>query len=70
MKIAAALLLCSPLVLAGCGLKGPLYLPDKPGEVVTRGPRSDQAPTDPGTESPPATEPSSGPDTPEPPQQP
>jgi predicted small lipoprotein YifL len=23
-------------VLAGCGQKGPLYLPDKGGEVVTR----------------------------------
>lgn len=24
------------LTLAGCGLKGPLYLPEKPGEVTTR----------------------------------
>jgi len=24
------------LALTGCGQKGPLYLPDKPGDVVTR----------------------------------
>jgi predicted small lipoprotein YifL len=70
MKIAGALLLCISMVLAGCGLKGPLYLPDKPGEVVTRGPRSDQAPAEQGTEPPPAAEPSNGPDMPEPPKQP
>jgi predicted small lipoprotein YifL len=32
-SFAAALLLVG---LAGCGQKGPLYLPDKGGEVVTR----------------------------------
>jgi predicted small lipoprotein YifL len=26
----------SALALAGCGLKGPLYMPEKPGEVTTR----------------------------------
>jgi predicted small lipoprotein YifL len=31
-----ALVLLTGLTLAGCGQKGPLYLPDSPGEVVTR----------------------------------
>jgi len=31
-----AALLVAVAVLAGCGQKGPLYLPDKGGEVVTR----------------------------------
>jgi predicted small lipoprotein YifL len=33
-------------VIAGCGQKGPLYLPDKGGEVVTRpgGGQATQAP--------------------------
>jgi predicted small lipoprotein YifL len=39
------------LVLAGCGLKGPLALPEKPGDVTVR----------PGPSTPPATAPSSGP---------
>ena len=26
------------VALGGCGLKGPLYLPEKPGEVVVRPP--------------------------------
>ena len=30
------LLLVAAITLAGCGQKGPLYLPDKGGEVVTR----------------------------------
>jgi predicted small lipoprotein YifL len=33
MNILMALLV---MVLAGCGQKGPLYLPDEGGEVVTR----------------------------------
>jgi predicted small lipoprotein YifL len=31
-----AVLMAAGTVLAGCGQKGPLYLPDKGGEVVTR----------------------------------
>lgn len=31
-----ALALALATVLAACGQKGPLYLPEKPGEVVTR----------------------------------
>ena len=31
-----AVLMAAVVVLAGCGQKGPLYLPDKGGEVVTR----------------------------------
>jgi predicted small lipoprotein YifL len=29
-------LACLVLALPGCGKKGPLYLPEEPGEVVTR----------------------------------
>jgi predicted small lipoprotein YifL len=29
-------LACLLLALPGCGKKGPLYLPDEPGDVVTR----------------------------------
>jgi predicted small lipoprotein YifL len=29
-------LACVLIALTGCGKKGPLYLPDEPGEVVTR----------------------------------
>lgn len=71
MKTAGALLLCVPLVLAGCGLKGPLYLPDKPGEVVTRGPQDATARPEAGTEPPPAAESSTAPpQAPETPKQP
>lgn len=31
-----AVLMVAVAALAGCGQKGPLYLPDKGGEVVTR----------------------------------
>jgi predicted small lipoprotein YifL len=37
MKAATCLLIvCGSLVAAGCGQKGPLYLPDKNASVVTR----------------------------------
>jgi predicted small lipoprotein YifL len=43
--------LAAALAVAGCGLKGPLYLPEKPGPVTTRpGPA---APA--GATAPPAT---------------
>ena len=31
-----ALIVCGSVVIAGCGQKGPLYLPDKNASVVTR----------------------------------
>ena len=43
-----AVLMAAVAVLAGCGQKGPLYLPDKGGEVVTR-PGGGQAPQQPST---------------------
>ena len=36
MVVRFAVLMAAVTVLAGCGQKGPLYLPDKGGEVVTR----------------------------------
>ncbi len=35
-KVLAAVGVAGLFVLAGCGQKGPLYLPDQGGEVVTR----------------------------------
>ena len=43
-----AVLMAAVAMLAGCGQKGPLYLPDKGGEVVTR-PGGGQAPQQPST---------------------
>lgn len=50
----AATVIAVALALAGCGLKGPLYLPEKPGPVTTRpGPESATPPaTDPAEPSP------------------
>ena len=42
-----ALTACAALLLAGCGQKGPLYLPDKGGTVVTRAPAQAPAPAAP-----------------------
>jgi predicted small lipoprotein YifL len=36
MAVRFAALIAAGAMLAGCGQKGPLYLPDKGGEVVTR----------------------------------
>jgi predicted small lipoprotein YifL len=41
------------VALTGCGLKGPLYLPEKPGEIVIR---PAPAAADPAVPSPPAAE--------------
>ena len=55
------LVLCAAMVtlLAGCGQKGPLYMPDQGGEVVTRpsGQQSQSPETapQPSTQSPQAT---------------
>jgi predicted small lipoprotein YifL len=35
-RLIVALLAAGLLALAGCGLKGPLYLPEKTGNVVVR----------------------------------
>jgi len=60
-----ALLACSLVLLAGCGQKGPLYLPEQTGEVVTRPaqtpPADGQAPNTPQTVDSPQ-----GPDNPAP----
>jgi predicted small lipoprotein YifL len=49
-----ALLACAVAALAGCGQKGPLYLPEQTGEIVTRPaqtppPPDGQAPNTPQT---------------------
>jgi predicted small lipoprotein YifL len=56
-----AVLMAAVAVLAGCGQKGPLYLPDKGGEVVTRPGGQAQQPGPTGTQTQPsgtATQPS------------
>jgi predicted small lipoprotein YifL len=62
MVVRFAVLMATVAVLAGCGQKGPLYLPDKGGEVVTRpggGAAQQQAPQSqpPGTQAAPASPP-------------
>jgi predicted small lipoprotein YifL len=53
-----ALLIGSALLLvAGCGQKGPLYMPDKGGEVVTRPAGQTQSTQSPETAPQPATQP-------------
>lgn len=56
LSFAGALL----LGLAGCGQKGPLYLPDKGGEVVTR-PAGQQTQQSPETAPQPSTQPQPNP---------
>ncbi len=60
---AIALASAAALQLAACGQKGPLYLPDQGGEVVTRpggqtqsSPSTETAPQ-PATQTPPQTQP-------------
>lgn len=38
--------------LAGCGQKGPLYLPEQPGEIVTRPTQTPEAAPPPAPEAP------------------
>ena len=38
------LVLALATALAGCGQKGPLYLPEKPGQIVTRPTQTPPAP--------------------------
>jgi predicted small lipoprotein YifL len=60
-----ALAACAAL-LAGCGQKGPLYLPERPGEIVTR-PATDSPPIDSEAPNTPQTVDSpQGPDNPAP----
>jgi predicted small lipoprotein YifL len=59
LPVAIAAAACT--LLGGCGLKGPLYLPEKTGEIVTRPaqapPESGTAPNSPQTvDSPPSGE--------------
>jgi predicted small lipoprotein YifL len=65
MRRRAAASLCALAVAAsGCGLKGPLYLPEKPGEVVVRpAPATTQpaTPAEPTTAPPPPQAPPTGP---------
>jgi predicted small lipoprotein YifL len=65
MRIAKSVAIAgaAAVLLAACGQKGPLYLPDQGGEVVTRpggqtqsAPSSESAPQ-PSTETPPQTKP-------------
>jgi predicted small lipoprotein YifL len=67
MGKSAVLMVAAAVMLAGCGQKGPLYLPDKGGTVVTRpgggqarqpdsqpqsSPRSEQSPPSPADAQP------------------
>ena len=59
-KIIAIAGLSAAALLAGCGQKGPLYLPDQGGEVVTRPGGQNQSPSpetapQPSTQTPPDT---------------
>jgi predicted small lipoprotein YifL len=62
-------LLATALALGGCGLKGPLYLPEKSGDVVIRGPASPEPPADAGPTGG-TTVPAEGPASPPDPQNP
>jgi len=53
-------LLALATALAGCGLKGPLYLPEKSREVIIRPAPGTPAEAATPTEAPPATEPATG----------
>jgi predicted small lipoprotein YifL len=59
-KIVAMGVLSAAALLAACGQKGPLYLPDQGGEVVTRPGGQSQSPSpetapQPATQTPPDT---------------
>jgi predicted small lipoprotein YifL len=48
------LIVCASAPLAGCGMKGPLYLPDKNASVVTRPANSGATNSAPGAQPAPA----------------
>ena len=51
-RAGVGVVLAATLALAGCGQKGPLYLPEKPGAVVTAPPPPPAAPGQPPQPSP------------------
>ena len=51
-RAGVGVVLAAMLALAGCGQKGPLYLPEKPGAVVTAPPPPPAAPGQPPQPSP------------------
>jgi len=57
MRSIATMTLLATATLAGCGQKGPLYLPDKGGEVVTRPAGQTQQSPSPETAPQPSTQP-------------
>jgi predicted small lipoprotein YifL len=61
MKRAWPLLALAALAAGGCGQKGPLYLPDKGGRVVTSAPAATQAQPAPPATAPPAATPEAAP---------
>jgi predicted small lipoprotein YifL len=64
----AALMAAIALLLSGCGQKGPLYLPDANGAVVTSGPAAATPAPPPATAQPKKpTDPSDPDQTPPPP---
>ena len=54
-------LLALATALAGCGLKGPLYLPEKSREVIIRPAPATPSEAPPPTEVPPAADPAGNP---------
>jgi predicted small lipoprotein YifL len=64
-RLARSLILVMVTILPGCGQKGPLYLPDSGGEVITR---PTQTPPEPAPTPPPSSPaPQSSQDEPKPP---
>jgi len=61
MKRAWPLLALAALAAGGCGQKGPLYLPDKGGRVVTSAPAATQAQPAPPATAPAAATPEAAP---------
>lgn len=57
MRRGRLLLALVALAAGGCGQKGPLYLPDKGGKVVTSAPAGPQAQPAPGVAAPATTSP-------------
>ena len=49
---------CGVMLMAGCGQKGPLYMPDQPTEIVTRPTQTPAAETSPAPNPAPNTPPS------------
>jgi predicted small lipoprotein YifL len=54
MRRVGPLLILAGLTAGGCGQKGPLYLPDKGGKVVTSAPAASEAQPAPAATAPPA----------------